>query len=184
MPGPGLVFGDVADKFVLVLEHGRTTGATGWSHLDEIQCEFEFFRQAGRILEIQHLVPDVELHDCRTHAAVDLFNAVADGTQSPFKRRTRRDHFEDLVLRKRKLVIALAIADVGNTDPDQFASASRQATETHLARYVLTARIFVQPFEYRMLAVKGTFDIAATNSERRRPIRLHPRADCFRANVQ
>ena len=133
---------------------------------------------------MQHLGLDLELHDRRTHAAIDLLNAAADGSQGPVKRHTRRDHFEDLVLCVGKLVIEFAFGDIGDTDPDQFAIPGRQAAEAHLARYLFAVRIHVQPLEYRMVAIKRTGNMTTTHAERRRPIRLLFRTDCFRADAQ
>ena len=156
MSGPGLVFCDAFDKFFLVLEHGHATGESKRIYLDEIQRKLEFFGEARRLLDMQDLVHDIEFQYCYAQAAADLFSGAADGSQGPLKRCTRRDHFEDFVLRERKIVIALAIGDIGDADPDQFAIAGRQAAEANLARYLRTGRILVHPFEYRMLAIQCT----------------------------
>ncbi len=174
---PGLVLADINDKFFLVVEYRCAATATRCVYLDEIERKPECVREARRLLDIQHLVLDVEFHDRGAHVARDLLRGPANSLQDPLERRVGGDHFEDLVLREREFLVALALGNVGDADANQLAIAGGQAAESHLARNLLAGRILVQPLEHRVLAGQCARDMTTAHAERWRAVRLPRRAD-------
>ena len=81
------------------------------------------------------------------------------------RRCTRRDHFEDLVLRIGYRLTALALRDVANAYPYQPGLAGREPAEAHLARDLLATGILVHPLECRMAAFERLVDVATAHAE-------------------
>ena len=77
---------------------------------------------------------------------------------------------------RQRLLVALALGDVGDAGADQVASRGRHADETHLARDVLPGRVAVRPLEHRRAAGEGLTDLLARGFQRRAAVGLHRRA--------
>ncbi len=85
-------------------------------------------------------------------------------------------------MRVRQGLVAFAIGDIRDADSNMLLLAGWHAAEANFARELLTCRILVRPFEYRMFARQRTLDVSTPNTERRRTVRLHLRADGLRPN--
>src|SRR5690606_17391443 len=96
-----------------------------------------------------------------SHSIADFLDRAADGTQRASGRCARGNHLENLVLDEGKLIVALALRDVGNAHADELAISARQSAEPHLAGKLPAVRILVQPLEGRVPAVQRPVDQAA-----------------------
>ena len=100
---------DIGGDPVFAVVHGSPTGKAIGVDVDEIEAQLELISKAGGLFNAQRPVVRIEHHDCGLEAIANSFDKPANRSQSTIVRCARRDHFKDLVLRIRELLVTLAL---------------------------------------------------------------------------